>query len=253
MLVCGLDIGSSTAKAVLVQDSKVLAATIQSTGVDIPRVATEIVTEVLSKGGFKWQDVDQFIATGYGRISVPFATRQVTEITCCAWGIHYYNTAVRTVIDIGGQDTKAIRLDEKGRVTTFAMNDRCAAGTGRFLEVAAQTLGVKVTDLGELSAKSRQRAEISSMCTVFAQAEIVSTIMQKTAIEDIIAGLHYAIASRIFGLVSTIAPRREYAMVGGVAKNLGVVRAMEEKMGHPIQVPPEPQLIVATGAALLQS
>jgi hypothetical protein len=124
-------------------------------------------------------------------------------------------------------------------------------GTGRFLEVASQTLKVDVADLGKLSAKSKNRAEISSMCTVFAQAEIVSMIMQKTPIEDIIAGLHYAIASRVFGLVSSIGPKLEYAMVGGVAKNLGVVRAMEEKLGHKIHVPEEPQLIVATGAALM--
>jgi predicted CoA-substrate-specific enzyme activase len=251
LLVCGLDIGSTTAKAVLVQDSQVLAAAIKPTGIDIPQVAEEIVAEVLSQGNFKRQDISQFIATGYGRISVPFATRQVTEITCCARGIHHCYPAARTVIDIGGQDTKVILLDDGGRVVNFAMNDRCAAGTGRFLEVASQTLKVDVADLGKISAKSKNRAEISSMCTVFAQAEIVSMIMQKTPIEDIIAGLHYAIASRVFGLVSSIGPKLEYAMVGGVAKNLGVVRAMEEKLGHKIHVPEEPQLIVATGAALM--
>ncbi len=207
--VCGLDIGSVMAKAVVMAGGRVIASATQPTGTDIPQIAEHVAAEALSKAGLLFKDVGSFVATGYGRINVPFATRQVTEITCCARGVHHLYPEARTVIDMGGQDTKVIRLDDKGRVVNFVMNDKCAAGTGRFLEVAAQTLGVDVAELGEISLKAKGRAEISSICTVFAQSEIVGLIMQQTPVGDIIAGLHHSITNRVLGLTATVGPKPE--------------------------------------------
>ncbi|MFH1003030.1 MAG: acyl-CoA dehydratase activase [Chloroflexota bacterium] len=250
VITCGLDIGSVMAKAVVMAGGRVLGRAARPTGTDIPRVAEQIATEALEQAGQTLRDVSRFVATGYGRVNVPLADKQVTEITCCARGVHHLYPAARTVIDIGGQDTKVIRLDDQGRVVNFGMNDKCAAGTGRFLEVAAQTLGVSVEDLGELSLKSQHPASMSSTCTVFAQSEIVSLIMQKALVVDIIAGLHQAIVNRVFGLASSVGLKEAYIMVGGVAQNTGVVRAMAARLGRPLHVPEAPQYVVATGAAL---
>jgi len=158
---------------------------------------------------------------------------------------------VRTVIDIGGQDSKAIKVGKNGRVVEFAMNDRCAAGTGRFLEVMAKALEVRLEDLGELSLKSRKKARISSICTVFAESEVISRISEGTPKVDIIAGIHEAIANRIFGMASRVRIEKDLVLTGGVAKNRGVVKALEEKVGFKILVPKEPQIVGALGAAVI--
>ena len=250
MIVGGIDIGSLTAKSVILQDGQMHYA-IQPTGIDMAKVAEEVVNAALDKAGLSFSDVGSFVATGYGRINIPFAKRQVTEITCNARGVHHFYPSARAIVDIGGQDTKVIKLDESGHVVNFAMNDKCAAGTGKFLEVAAETMGVSVEELASISARSRNKVKISSVCTVFAQTEIVSLISKKVSREDIIAGLHESVATRVFGLLCSISPEGECVMTGGVAKNMGVVRALEGKIGQKLLVPKEPQILTAFGAALM--
>jgi predicted CoA-substrate-specific enzyme activase len=190
------------------------------------------------------------VATGYGRINVPFADKQITEISCHARGVAYLLPEARTVIDIGGQDSKGIKLKE-GRAVDFVMNDKCAAGTGRFLEVTAEGLGVKLEDMGKLSLTAKNKVEIGSTCTVFAAQEVVAKLVEGVPLPDIIAGLHEAIAARIYSMVRRLKIEREVALTGGGAKNIGLVKALEARLGFPVLVPPEPLLTGAIGAALL--
>jgi len=190
------------------------------------------------------------VATGYGRINVPFADKQITEISCHARGVACLLPEARTVIDIGGQDSKGIKLKE-GRAVDFVMNDKCAAGTGRFLEVTAEGLGVKLEDMGRLSLQAKNKVEIGSTCTVFAAQEVVAKLAEGVPLTDIIAGLHEAIAARIYSMVGRLKIEREVALTGGGAKNIGLVKALEAKLGFPVLLPPEPLLTGAIGAALL--
>jgi predicted CoA-substrate-specific enzyme activase len=245
----GIDIGSTMTKAVIMNDA-VLASVIGPTGPEHRKLANRVMEEALSKAGLSFTDITYVVATGYGRINVPFADKQITEISCHARGVGYLLPEASTVIDIGGQDCKAIRL-AGGRVVDFVMNDRCAAGTGRFLEVTAEGLGVKLNDMGRLSLEAKNRVEIGSTCTVFAAQEVVAQLAVGVLLPDIIAGLHEAIASRIYGMARRLKIEREVALTGGGAKNIGLVRALEAKLGYPVLVPPEPLLTGAIGAALL--
>ena len=190
------------------------------------------------------------VATGYGRINVPFADRQITEISCHARGVNSLIPTAKTVIDIGGQDCKGIKLD-KGRVVDFVMNDKCAAGTGRFLEVIAEGLGVRLEEMGKLSLTASGTVDISSTCTVFAEQEVVAKLAEGIPVADLVAGVHRAIATRVFGMVNRLKVEPDVAVTGGGAKNIGLVRALEVKLGYPVIVPPEPLLTGAIGAALL--
>ncbi len=191
------------------------------------------------------------MATGYGRINVPFADKQITEITCHARGIRALFPSVRTVIDIGGQDSKGIKLDAGGKVVNFVMNDKCAAGTGRFLEVIADTLGITLAEMGGLSLTAKEAVPISNTCTVFAEHEVTSRLAEGVGIPEIVAGLHAAIAGRVVNLVRTLGIEKDVAVTGGGAKNIGLVRAVEDRIGFPVLVPEEPLLTGALGAALL--
>ena len=247
---CGIDIGASTAKMVLLDDIIVGKAVIPS-GFDSVETAENVFEKGLQKAGAQKKDVVYTVATGYGRVMVPMADKTVTEITCHARGASYLDGAVRTVIDIGGQDSKGISLDGTGKVKDFVMNDRCAAGTGRFLEVMARALEVDLEELGGLSAKSQEKVPISSTCTVFAESEVISYKNQGKKKEDIIAGIHEAIASRISAMVNQISVEKKIMVTGGVAFNQGVVRALEAKMGKDIAIAEDPQIVGALGAALL--
>lgn len=253
MITAGIDIGSTTAKAVVLGDGDILSYALQPTGIDIASVSKQVLMEALEKVGLKFEDVDRIVATGYGRISIPFATTTITEITCNAAGVHHLYPNASLVVDIGGQDSKVIKIDGKGRVMQFAMNDKCAAGTGKFLEVAAQTLGVPVSEIGTISLQSKNKVTISSTCTVFAQTEIVSLIARQTNKEDIAAGLHESIVSRVYGLISSVNPdpKAEIVLTGGVAKNAAIVKLLERMLGRAISVPENPQIVTAMGAAIL--
>ena len=245
----GLDIGSTMTKVAIVNEDTLISL-VGPTGPEHRKLAHRVMEDALAKLNLPFKDITYVVATGYGRVNVPFADKQITEISCHARGVASLVPTARTVIDIGGQDCKGIKLNN-GKAVDFAMNDKCAAGTGRFLEVIAEALGVKLEDLGELSLKAERVAEISNTCTVFAEHEVVSKLTEGIPLEELIAGLHEAIATRIFGTVNRLKIEKDVVVTGGGAKNIGLVKALEDKLGYPAIVPSEPLLTGAIGAALL--
>lgn len=250
MYVAGLDIGSTMTKVVIMEGESVLTSIIGPTGAEHRRLANRVMEDALCQANLSFDDITCVVATGYGRVNVPFADWQITEISCHARGISSIFPTARTVIDIGGQDCKGIKLSG-GKVVDFVMSDKCAAGTGRFLEVIAEALQVPLEEMGELSLKAKGKVKISSTCTVFAEQEVVSHLAEGASTADIVAGLHDAIASRIHNMVERIGVESDVVVTGGGAKNIGLIRALEGKVGGSVLVPPEPLLTGALGAALL--
>ena len=251
MYVMGIDSGSTSTNAVIMDgDRKIVASAVVRTGAKSGESAQRILDEVLSEAGLKREDISWIVSTGYGRVSIPFADENVTEISCHGRGAHYFNPAVRTILDIGGQDSKAIRLNEKGEVADFVMNDKCAAGTGRFLEMIARSLEVDVDELGSIALQSKEDIEITSMCSVFAESEVISLIANNREKTDIANGICRAVANKSYSLLKRVGLEAEFMMTGGVAKNAGVVRAVEEKLGTKLCICPEPEIVGAAGAAL---
>jgi predicted CoA-substrate-specific enzyme activase len=247
----GIDVGSLSTDAVILDETgEILEYSIIPTGANSTDAAEKALQEALDRATLNRGNLKSIVATGYGRISVPFAHRKVTEISCHSLGAHTLFPGTGTVIDIGGQDSKVIRVGPEGKVLDFTMNDKCAAGTGRFLEVMAAKLGISLDEMGGLSLKGEKEARISSVCTVFAESEVVSLVARNHPKEEIIRGLHRAIVNRVWSMVRTIGTHGEVTMSGGVAKNKGVVAFLEEKLGHPIHVYKEPQIVGALGAAL---
>jgi predicted CoA-substrate-specific enzyme activase len=251
MITVGIDVGSITAKAALVRDGAVIADKLIPTGYNARHAGENVFAAIAKEAGIDPAAVDKIISTGYGRNSVAIADKAVTEITCHAAGAHYLNPTVRSVIDIGGQDSKAIALDEFGNVKNFAMNDKCAAGTGRFLEVMSKALDVDLDNFGSFALSAEEPSKISSLCTVFAESEVISLISKGEKRENIIAGIHESIAARVVAMANRIGLRPPIMMTGGVAKNVGVVKALEKKIGQQIEVSPQSQLTGAIGAALI--
>ena len=251
MYFAGVDIGSTMTKIVLMDtNGKVLSAIKGPTGPEHRQLTNEVMKKALEQAGLQLEDISYVVATGYGRLNVPFADRQITELTCHARGVSSLFPNVRTAIDIGGQDAKCMKINN-GKLLNFAMNDKCAAGTGRFLEVIAATLGIKLEDLGDISLKSAKKVEISNLCTIFAQQEIVARLSEGEKPEDIIAGLHDALASRVAALARRLKIEPDVVLTGGVAKNVGIVRAMKENLGCELLIPEDPLLTGAMGAAIL--
>lgn len=247
----GIDIGSITAKAAVLREETLLGSRVVFTGYNSEAAGRRVFEELLEELGISRREIGGIVATGYGRKSVTIADKAVTEIMCHAAGARFLDRSIRSIIDIGGQDSKAVLMDEGGRVTNFTMNDKCAAGTGRFLEVMARALEADLDEFGELSLKSPQPAKISSLCTVFAESEVISLIAKGETRENIIAGIHEAIASRVSAMASRIGLTPPVMMTGGVARNIGVVRALEKVIGHPVVVSPHAQINGAIGAACL--
>ena len=227
----GIDIGSTMTKVVIFSD-KVEASFIGPTGPEHRKLANKVMEEALARAQLKFEDLRYIVATGYGRINVPFADRQVTEITCHAKGLHHLLPTVKTIVDIGGQDSKGIKIND-GKVTSFVMNDKCAAGTGRFLEIIADSLGVPLEKLGEISLTADRAAEISSTCTVFAEHEVINKLANGETIPNLIAGIHESVATRVYALVNKLKIEPDVAITGGGAKNIGLVKALEEKVRIP--------------------
>ena len=251
MYVMGVDSGSTSTNAVIMdQDRKIKAFSVVRTGAKSGESADRILKEVLEKAGLKREDISWIVSTGYGRVSIPYADETVTEISCHGRGAHYFNPKIRTILDIGGQDSKGIKLSDKGEVIDFVMNDKCAAGTGRFLEMIARTLEVDISELGTIALQSTEDIEITSMCSVFAESEVISLIANNKEKTDIANGICRAIANKSFSLLKRVGMEGEYMMTGGVAKNPGVVRAVEEKIGAKLYICPEPEIVGATGAAM---
>ncbi|MFZ5519312.1 MAG: acyl-CoA dehydratase activase [Candidatus Zhuqueibacterota bacterium] len=249
-IAAGIDIGSITTKAAVLSDGKILGAKVIFTGYHAEEAGRRVYRELLAQLGIDASDIQSVVATGYGRNSVPFAQKAITEITCHAAGACFLNSKIRTIIDVGGQDSKVISLDANGAVKDFAMNDKCAAGTGRFLEVMARALEVNLDDFGAFAARAEAPSKISSTCTVFAESEIISLISKGTTRENIIAGIHDAVAARVMSLARRIGIIAPVMMTGGVAKNDGVVQALERKIGEKIQVSDYAQVNGAIGAAV---
>ena len=254
MICAGIDAGSRTIKVVLIDSGnmQVLAKGLTDQGVEQDKLTLELFESVLKDSGINKKDVAVIVATGYGRNAVSIADTTITEITCQAVGVHRLVPQAMTVIDIGGQDCKLVRLDKGGRVRDFAMNDRCAAGTGRFLEVVADRLGVGLESLGRIAAKSRSPAAISSMCVVFAETEIIGLLASGTACEDIVAGVQAAIANRIIAMAGRNV-ELPIIFTGGVAMIPGMDTALQTALGKDVTVSPDPQMTGALGAAILAS
>jgi len=251
MITAGIDIGSITAKCAVMDGEKLLGTRVIFTGYSAENAGVRVFEELLAELGLDARQVEKIVSTGYGRNSVKFSHKAVTEITCHGAGAHYLNPKVRTIIDIGGQDSKAIALEKDGKVKDFVMNDKCAAGTGRFLEVMSRALEVDLDDFGKISDGAGNPARISSLCTVFAESEVISLISKGDSRENIIAGIHESIASRVGAMASRVGIVPPLMMTGGVAKNSGVVRAMEKKLNVSIEVSKYAQVNGAIGAAWL--
>jgi len=251
MITAGIDIGSISAKAAIVENNKILGACVILTGYNSQNAGRQVFDQILSELGLAASQIEKIVATGYGRNSIPFADKAVTEITCHAAGANFLNPDIRSIIDIGGQDSKAIVINEKGKVQDFSMNDKCAAGTGRFLEVMARALEVDLDAFGALSLQADNTASISSLCTVFAESEVISLISKGEKRANIISGIHASIGSRVMAMGKRIGVTAPVMMTGGVAKNIGVVKALEEKFNTPIMVSEHAQVNGAIGAALI--
>jgi len=246
----GIDIGSTASKCVILKDGKDLVAkSLISVGAGTSG-PDRAIAQILETAGMKREDMNYVLATGYGRNSLEdFADHQMSELSCHAKGAAYLFPEVRTVIDIGGQDVKVMRV-ENGAMTNFQMNDKCAAGTGRFLDVMARILEVDVNELGTLGAQSTKYVGISSTCTVFAESEVISQLAKDTNKCDIINGIHQSVAGRVAGLAHRVGVQDQVVMTGGVAQNSGVVKALEDQLGHKVHTSPLTQYVGALGAAL---
>ena len=247
----GIDSGSATTDVVILdQDKTIVATVILPTGAGASNGAQRALDQALAQAGLTQADLTATVTTGYGRGVIQTGDKSVTEITCHAKGAHFLNPAVRTVIDIGGQDSKVIRVEADGSVANFVMNDKCAAGTGRFLEMMARTLELSLEEISTIGLHWKEEITISSMCTVFADSEVVSLVAQNKALPDIVHGLNQSVAARAAALFRRAGGQGPCMMTGGVSRNQGVARAIEEKLGQPLFLHPDAQLCGALGAAL---
>lgn len=251
MIVAGIDVGSLSAKALLLSENQVLGWAVILTTPDSPGTAKQVLEKALENCQVRLENLDYIVATGYGRIRVPFANRHITEISCHARGTVWAFPSVRTILDMGGQDCKLIICDEAGKVKNFVLNDKCAAGTGRFLERIATNLRVPLADIGHLSLEIVDKpAAIDSFCAVFAQRDILFLRQQGKAINDILAGAHDALVRRITSLIERVGVQPELSISGGIAKNTGVVTRIEKYLNVKAHIWKDPQAIGALGAAL---
>lgn len=252
MIVAGCDVGSRTGKVVIMDDGRVLAWNIVPRSVNFAETARQALDGALAQAGLTLEDVGYIIGTGYGKGRIPFAQGSATEIACQSAGAAWLEPRVRTVIDMGGQDCKVLRTDGRGLVSDFVMNDKCASGTGRFLEDIARILEVSLEEMGPLSLEATAPVSISSQCSVFAKSEVVSLIAERQTVRDILAGIHEAVVRRLVTLVHRLGLEEPVLFSGGVAKNAGLVRRVKERLGIDLVSPSiDPQVIGALGAALL--
>jgi predicted CoA-substrate-specific enzyme activase len=251
MIFAGCDVGSLSAEAVIIQDEAIIASDIIRVRPGPAQSATDVMGAALSKAGLTFDHIDYCISTGYGREEIPFADNNISEISCHGKGAQWLVPPVRTVIDVGGQDCKAINIDENGGLVNFVMNDKCAAGTGRFLEGIAKTLDISLAELSILADRSKKSLSFTSVCSVFIENEALCYINEGETLADITAGINQSMARRIKNLVARIGITEKVCFTGGVAKNLGVIKSIEDTLGVPVvQMPEDPQIIGALGAAL---
>jgi len=251
LLVAGIDVGAATAKAVVLNANRILSSHVLPTGESVTRAAESVMREPLDRIELSREKFGYVIATGYGRKAVPFADEAITEISCHAKGVNMLMPEARTVIDIGGQDSKVIEIDEKGNIANFMMNDKCAAGTGRFLEVMAKVLNADIKDIGLISLDGTDPCQVSNTCTVFAESEMVALRAEGKSREDILAGIHSAMAHRVAIMGNAIGFRDRVVFTGGVARNVGMKKALEDRIDKEVLVPENPQIVGALGAAII--
>ncbi|GAB4344413.1 MAG: acyl-CoA dehydratase activase [Candidatus Abyssubacteria bacterium] len=251
MIVAGCDVGSLTAEAVIMNNGTLLASEIIRVRPTAEQSARDVMDRVLSQLGMSYGDIDYCVSTGYGRETIPFANDNISEISCHGRGAQWLVPSIRTVIDIGGQDCKAIRVDNGGLLEDFVMNDKCAAGTGRSLELMAEALGVDISELGPLSLEAGSPVVITNQCSIFAEMEILHYMCEERSIADIAAGINESMARRVKMLVGRVGIKSDVGMTGGVSKNIGVVRYLEKMLGTTfVEFPVDPQIIGALGAAI---
>jgi len=249
----GVDVGSTQTKAVIVDDNSqvnLVARALVDTGANVRKAAENGFLTACREAGINPQQVGFVVGTGYGRYKVTFGNAQMTEISCHARGAHFLFPGTRTVIDMGGQDSKVISVGTNGQVLDFVMNDKCAAGTGRFLSNAAEVMGIGLDELGPLSLKGKLPVKITTVCTVFVESDILSYLAQGKKLEDILNGVHLAIARRTVSLARRVLIEPEITLTGGVARNIGMRKALEDVLGKTLQVSPEAHFTGAIGAAL---
>jgi len=249
--VVGIDIGSAFSKGILMCNQKIVGSYVMPSGGNYTLTADKVKEELLSKARLSWNDILYSVATGYGAKNVSFANDAITDISCHSRGIFYLLPSVRTVVDVGDLFSKAFRIDERGNSLTFLLSGKCAGGSARVLQVIAKVLQVKVEEIGELSVKSEKRIDFHTGCAVFAETEAVSRIAEGASREDLLAGIHRALAAQINSLAERVGIERDYALVGGGAQDVGLVKAVEEIVGFAIVVPEEPHLTAAIGAAVI--
>lgn len=247
----GIDVGSVAAKAVILKNGEIAASAVQPTGWNPKDSGREVFQKAVAKAGITADSVRYIVGTGYGRVAMGFVDKAVTEITCHALGASHWYPENNLVIDIGGQDSKAILINNQGKVENFVMNDKCAAGTGRFLQVMALTLGLELDQLSEII--TAEPVNINSMCTVFAESEVISLLAAGEAKERIVAGLYHSVARRISTMTGSLGLINGVTFTGGVAKNQGMCKILSDILGCKVNVPEEPQIIGALGAAILAS
>ena len=236
---------------VVILNRGIVASIIGPTGPEHRRLANQVMDAAVKKADISFKAITYIVSTGYGRINVPFADKQFTEITCHAKGIAGLFPEAKTIIDIGGQDVKGIKINGDGKILDFAMNDKCAAGTGRFIEVIADSLGVPLDKVGDLSLQSENPAKISNICTIWAQQEVAASLAEGVPISDLLAGVHQSLADRIIRMVNRLRVEEAIVVTGGGGKNKGLLKALSEQLGYQILVPEEPLITGALGAALL--
>jgi len=247
----GVDVGSTQTKAVIVnEDREIVARVLRDTGANVVQAAEQSFADALDQSGIKDDEVEYVVGTGYGRYRVTFGNAQVTEISCHGRGAVHMFPSTRTVVDMGGQDTKAIRIDENGEIVDFCMNDKCAAGTGRFLGAAAAALDLPLDKLGPTALRSDRPVRISTTCTVFAESEVLSWLGKGKKLEDILWGVHQSIASRSFGLMRRVGLEEQITFTGGVTRNVAMVKALQDKIGTTFNVSDDSHYMGAIGAAL---
>jgi predicted CoA-substrate-specific enzyme activase len=251
--VLGIDIGSASSKGVLIAETKAVARAEFPSGGDFKATAERMKTSLLDQAGLAPRDVVRTVASGFGAKMVSFADAVVTDISCHGKGVHYLLPSVRTIIDVGDLYTKALRIDGEGNLVNFVLSGKCAGGSGRILKVIAKVLHLKVEELGGLSLRSKKRVEFNTGCAVFAESEAISRIAEGTAKEDLMAGLHRALAAQVDALAVRLGIEKDVAVVGGWARDAGLVKALEEIRGYPLLVPQEPHMTAALGAAIIGS
>lgn len=247
----GVDIGSAFSKAVVLKESELLFFEIIPSGGNYSLASDNVVNGVLEKAGLTREDISGAVATGYGSSSVSLPNRQVTDITCIGRGAFHLFPSVRTVVDIGGQYSRVIKLDGAGRNTSFLMSEKCAGGSGRFLQTIAHVLGIEFDEMGPLSMKSVNAVDFTTGCAVFAESEVISRVAEGAAVEDILAGAHNALAARIQSLIERLGMEKDITLCGGGAKDTGLTASISEALQTEPLVPEEPQIVAALGAALV--